>query len=165
MGIDGCMPIGSTVSLNGDLIGFSPFYCAPEWAHLVLKSWAHNGDCKMEVTHALSSWSIGILLCELVALYPVLESAYVKFVKGAFTHREACLLFLEWLCSSSRAAAMPSELERTDPYFYELLSDWLLVHEPAERKSMADCLTHSCISSTRSFLFDCSLPSGSGNQR
>ena len=33
--VDGCVPIGSEVSINDSSISFSPCYCAPEWARFL----------------------------------------------------------------------------------------------------------------------------------
>ena len=60
--VDGCVPIGSEVSINDSSISFSPCYCAPEWARFL----TDESESKIIVNDKLDVWSIGITLCELV---------------------------------------------------------------------------------------------------
>merc|ERR1740139_1473973 len=62
--VDGCVRNGTRLSINDGSISFSPCYCSPEWARFMIK----ESEQTIVATPSLDVWSIGMLLCELIAL-------------------------------------------------------------------------------------------------
>merc|ERR1712032_318571 len=76
--VDGCVKIGTTVSITDSSLSFSPCYCAPEWAEFVIE----DSDEPTTIASApLDVWSIGISICELVTLDSVMKPTYASFVR------------------------------------------------------------------------------------
>lgn len=135
--VDGCVQIGSTVSITDSSISFSPCYCAPEWAVFLISD-NSNG---ILIAPALDVWSVGMTICEFVVLSAVLKPMYGNFLRNAHSHREAGFLFMDWL-SSTKKVPLPKSIEQHDPELADLLQQWLLVCDKAKRKSCAQALSH-----------------------
>merc|ERR1719337_700360 len=65
--VDGCVRIGTAISLQDSSSSFSPCYCAPELARLLLS----GGEPTIVASPSLDSWSIGLIACECVTLNTV----------------------------------------------------------------------------------------------
>lgn len=140
--VDGCVKIGTTVSITDSSISFSPCYCAPEWAQFLISE-NNQGIC---VAPHLDVWSVGMTICELVTLNAILKPMYGNFLRNAHSHREAGFLFMDWL-SGIKKVPLPKNIEKFDPEFVDLLANWLLVCDKTKRKSCAQCLTNPYIAS------------------
>lgn len=135
--VDGCMPIGSEISLDDNSTSFSPCYCAPEWARFLC---GHYGST-MTADPGLDSWSIGLTICELVTLGAVMRPAYSRFRQGAHSVNEASLLFMNWLGGLETEAPVPVSVEKFDAGLCELLQQGLLVCNAGQRMTPAQCLS------------------------
>mmetsp|Transcript_62375 Transcript_62375/g.118423 ORF Transcript_62375/g.118423 Transcript_62375/m.118423 type:complete len:667 (+) Transcript_62375:40-2040(+) len=140
--VDGCVKIGTTVSITDSSISFSPCYCAPEWAQFLI---SENNQGIVVAPH-LDVWSVGMTICELVTLNAILKPMYGNFLRNAHSHREAGFLFMDWL-SGIKKVPLPKNIEKFDPDFVDLLNNWLLVCDKKARKSCAQCLTNPYIAS------------------
>ncbi|CAD7967310.1 unnamed protein product [Amoebophrya sp. A25] len=133
--VDGCTPLGKAISINDSSISFSPCYCAPEWAHFLIE----DGDF-LKVGHQLDVWSVGISLCELIALDAVLKPKYVSIYRSAGSHRKAGFLFLEWLANPKEQLVMDEKVGNFDPDFKNMVLDRMLVKEATQRISLSEVL-------------------------
>merc|ERR1719506_983922 len=140
--VDGCVKINSNVSITDSSISFSPCYCAPEWAEFLI----NESNSGINVHPALDVWSVGMTVCEFVTLNAVLKPMYGNFLRNAHSHREAGFLFMDWL-SSIKKVPLPKNVEKHDPEFVELISEWLLVCDKSNRKTCAQCLSNPFIKS------------------
>jgi len=138
--VDGCVKMGTSVSIRDSSISFSPCYCAPEWARFLIE----EDDSLIEVRPGLDVWSIGMTLCELVTLDAVLKPMYASFLRSGHSHREAGFLFMEWL-GGIKAPPLPRAVERFDPLFVSLIKDYILVCDEVERKQLAQCMSSAYI--------------------
>jgi len=135
--VDGCVKIGSTVSISDSSISFSPCYCSPEWATFLLSD-NSNG---INIAAALDVWSVGMTICEFVVLCPVLKGMYANFLRNAHSHREAGFLFMDWL-SNIKKVPLPASIGHHDPELLDLLQNHLLICDKTKRKSCAETLSH-----------------------
>merc|ERR1719506_3360070 len=110
--VDGCVKIGTAVSIQDSSISFSPCYCAPEWAQFLI----NESNQKITVHPALDVWSVGMTICELVTLNALLKPMYGNFLRNAHSHREAGFLFMDWL-SNIKKVPLPKTIEKADPEF------------------------------------------------
>jgi serine/threonine protein kinase len=74
--MDGCARAGSEIKLADNTVSFSPCYCAPEFARLVVKGGS------MRVRPSMDAWSVGLTIAELVNLCPLLRAQYQKISDG-----------------------------------------------------------------------------------
>mmetsp|Transcript_64930 Transcript_64930/g.155094 ORF Transcript_64930/g.155094 Transcript_64930/m.155094 type:complete len:711 (+) Transcript_64930:54-2186(+) len=142
--VDGCVRIGTSVSIQDSTISFSPCYCAPEWARFLINDY----ESKITITPNLDVWSVGMTICELVTLDPVLKPMYANFLRNAHSHREAGFLFMEWL-SNIKKVALPKSILKFDPELVDLLKEWLLVCDHKSRKTLAESLSHTFLQSSK----------------
>lgn len=138
--VDGCVQVGSQVSIGDTSISFSPCYCAPEWARFLID----ESDTHITISPALDVWSLGMTICELVTLNPVLKPTYASF--SSRSQQDAGFLFMQWL-SGGKATLMPRAVEKFDPQLFDLVAS-LLVFDKHSRVTMARSLTHGFITST-----------------
>lgn len=137
--VDGCVRMGTSVSINDGSISFSPCYCAPEWARFMIK----DSEQAIQAHPCLDVWSVGMTLCEFVTLDAIWKPQYANFMRTASSHKEAGFLFLEWLGDlkdKHLQSTLPKSIQRFDPGFVELLHQWLLVCGKDKRKSCAQAL-------------------------
>lgn len=127
--VDSCTRVGASVSARDSSISFSPVYCAPEWARFVIDP-DKQAIC---VDPSLDVWSVGMTLCELVAMRPCLKAAYFS--------KKSRHGFYEWL-GAMRQAPLPRSISRFDPDFTDLLSSWMLLGDQGDRRTLAQCLSH-----------------------
>lgn len=142
--VDGCVPAGKSVCVAKTPISFSAYYCAPEWADLLVNCWQQAQDGTVTPEPSLDVWSVGMILCELVSLEPVMKGSYQQIAANAFTQRQAALLYMEWL-AGIEALELPAELAQLDPEFAEVVSEALLLYSPEKRWTLAECLGHSSL--------------------
>jgi serine/threonine protein kinase len=136
--VDGCVKIGTKASITDSSLSFSPCYCAPEWANFLIEE---SDDPHIMVTPGLDVWSIGMTIPELVVCDAVLKPTYASFLRHGRSHREASFLFMDWL-SSVKKPPIPKAVEKFDPELFSLLSEFLLVVDPAKRRTLAQSLDH-----------------------
>jgi len=130
--MDGCMRVGTVLKRNDQSVSFSPCYCAPEFARFV----THGG--RLVVSPSLDVWSVGMTIGELVNLIPLLRSRYQEISEGR-SSREASMFFLHWL-GDLEAAPVPRSWPN-DCHMRALLRLWMLVPDPARRKSLVESLS------------------------
>jgi len=135
--VDGCVPIGTVISVDDSSISFSLCYCAPEWAQFLLD------DGKIVASPTLDAWSIGITLCELVTQRPVLQPVYASFMRHGHKQEEATCMFLDWLSNISKLN-LPNSLTSFNTEFATFLTRDLLAPMPTLRRTPAECLSSPC---------------------
>jgi serine/threonine protein kinase len=140
--VDGCVRAGTGLSVNDETISFSPCYSAPEWARFVVQERSNE---KVIVTPSLDAWSVGMTLCELITLEPVMKAKYAEFVDAVApasvpSHRSACFGFLSWL-GSVKDLTLPGAVGRFDQDFHDFVYKSLLVCDRSKRKTLAECLS------------------------
>mmetsp|Transcript_72596 Transcript_72596/g.151556 ORF Transcript_72596/g.151556 Transcript_72596/m.151556 type:complete len:682 (+) Transcript_72596:165-2210(+) len=133
--VDGCVRMGTSVSINDGSISFSPCYCAPEWARFMIK----DSEQAISAHPCLDVWSVGMTLCEFVTLDAIWKPQYANFMRNAQSHKEAGFLFLEWL-GDIKKPPLPKAIEKFDPGFVDLLFNWLLVCDKNKRQSCAEAI-------------------------
>ncbi|CAE8646368.1 unnamed protein product [Polarella glacialis] len=133
--VDGCVRAGSDVSIQDSSISFSPCYCAPEWARFLTE----ESESKIVARPHLDVWSIGMTLCELAILDPILKPTYANFLRNGHSHREAGFLFMDWL-GSIKKAPLPKHIEGHDPEFFRMVTENLLVCDFRVRKTLCQCM-------------------------
>lgn len=139
--VDGCVRIGSVISLQDSSSSFSPCYCAPEWAKFL-----QAGDQAEIVADArLDSWSVGLTLCECATLSPVMRPAFTYFLQSCGSAPEAHANFVAWL-SSLETSPVPDCVEKFDAELGQFLSRGLLECDPSLRLTPEDCLSSSYFS-------------------
>jgi len=143
--VDGCVKAGSIVNITDGSLSFSPCYCAPEWAAFVIE----DSDLpQITISPPLDVWSIGMTVCELVHLDPILKPMYASFLRNSHGSQEASFLFMEWL-SSLKQVQLPSSIKQFDQHLLDLIQKLLLCSCEA-RMTLAEALDHD-------FLFGASL--------
>jgi serine/threonine protein kinase len=163
--VDSCFMVGAVVEAGrlrlrwlrqgwkligeGGAFSFSPCYCAPEWARLVVR----DTEEPMLISPSLDTWSIGMTLCELITLHPAMTANYQEMSES----RAVCWEFLSRLGKVSKFQ-LPGAIGRFDTDFHDLLSKWLLVSDGSERKSLAECLACPFLATTPTAAF-CRAPS------
>eukprot|EP00747_Dinoflagellata_sp_TGD_P183001 gnl/TRDRNA2_/TRDRNA2_37623_c0_seq1.p1 gnl/TRDRNA2_/TRDRNA2_37623_c0~~gnl/TRDRNA2_/TRDRNA2_37623_c0_seq1.p1 ORF type:complete len:499 (-),score=79.10 gnl/TRDRNA2_/TRDRNA2_37623_c0_seq1:210-1706(-) len=146
--VDGCVKIGTSLSVHDSTISFSPCYCAPEWGRFLLN---REKDPRMVVSPGLDVWSIGMTLCELVNMEPVTRATYASFGRSAKSSREGSCRFIQWLAhggfrfadwlkDTNTGSLVPEE--SWDPDLIDMLGRCLLVNDVRARNNLAECLSH-----------------------
>jgi len=131
--MDGCVRAGSEIKSVDNSVSFSPCYCAPEFARLVVK----GGSIKVQPS--MDAWSVGITIAELVDLCPLLRAQYQQISDGR-SPQAGSVSFLKWL-ADVEAAPLPRRCVWSDESsFKALLCTWLLVPGPDRRRTLAQSL-------------------------
>lgn len=133
--VDGCIDIGTEVSIDDSSLSFSPCYCAPEWAAFLI---SEDEEPTIIASPGLDVWSVGMTILELVTLDAVLKPTYTSFMRHGRSHQEAGFLFMEWL-SNLKSPPIPKSVL----HFDQALAKWcakLLATSPEQRKSCAQAL-------------------------
>lgn len=131
--VDGCVEIGTQISLDDPSISFSPVYCAPEWASFVLG----EKECHLQVSPGLDAWSVGCTICELVTLEAIMRDKYC-----AVTRRQrngGTAVFMEWL-QALEESPLPQKVMQFDTELVKLMTDSLLVCNKSDRSTCAESL-------------------------
>merc|ERR1719188_1451693 len=134
--VDGCMKAGTTATVDDNSLSFTPCYCAPEWARFLV----HPDENTIQVVPALDGWSVGITICELAVLDPVLRPIFASFLKHGRTHRQAGFLFMDWLSNTSDYA-VPEGVTKFDAEMGCFLQG-LLQCDASKRHSLPQALSH-----------------------
>jgi serine/threonine protein kinase len=146
--VDGCMRRGDRVAITDESISFSPVYCAPEWANFLIEEdeedLPEDEEPTIEVVPGLDVWSVGMTICELVTLEPVLKPMYAKFMRSGTSRDEASFMFMDWL-SSLKKAPLTKTILTFDKDFVDLLANHLLVCDKEKRWTCAQTLGHQFI--------------------
>jgi len=131
--MDGCVRAGSIIKMADNSVSFSPCYCAPEFARLVLKGGS------MRVKPSMDAWSVGMTIAELVNLCPLLRLQYQQISEGQSPHAGS-VSFLKWLGGVQRAPLPKRAAWSEESRFKSLLCTWMLVPTPERRKTLAQSL-------------------------
>jgi serine/threonine protein kinase len=136
--VDGCIKIGTKVSITDSSLSFSPCYCSPEWARFI-----HDDSPNPYIiaTPGLDVWSIGMTIPELITHDAILRPVFVSFLRHGRPHRQASIMLMEWL-SSVKKVPIPKSVEAFDRDLVSLLMNSLLVPDAAKRKTLAESLNH-----------------------
>lgn len=130
--VDGCMPIGTTISEDDSSVEFSPVYCAPEWASFVV-----DGP-SIVAAPGLDAWSLGCTICELVTVGDaLLKPSYVKYVRQS--RQSGPAKFMAWL-ASLKNISLPASINHFDSELAQFVTENLLVCSKTARKSCAQAL-------------------------
>jgi len=131
--VDGCLEIGTLISLSDSSISFSPCYCAPEFASFVLG----REGADFPALPGLDSWSVGCTLCELVSLQPLLIDECKTFYQE--DQRSGQVNFIDSV-ARMETAPVPRALEPFDSNLSQMVTGWLVVCSPSERRTCAEAL-------------------------
>jgi serine/threonine protein kinase len=131
--VDGCVAIGTDITLTDSSISFSPIYCAPEWAKFLLG----QKDSCLSASVYLDAWSVGCTICELITLDAVFRPTYLNF--AAKSRRGGKANFMLWL-KTLKEAPLPEKILSFDDELVELMSSCLLVCDKSQRKTCAEAL-------------------------
>jgi len=137
--VDGCIKIGSAISIDDDSLSFSPLYCSPEWANFLIDG--EEVEPSLTASPALDVWSVGMTVVELVTRDPVLKLQYSCFFQHGRDRDEARFLFFDWLATLQKPP-VPRQIREHDAALSQLLSDSLLACDPKNRRTLAKCLGH-----------------------
>ena len=129
---DGCYMAASVVDVIESDVAFTPLYCAPEIANLIVQMVP-----EFKVSRLMDVWSIGMIAAELVTLRPCLEQTYLKYLKK----NNDDTLFLRWLADENTQINL-SQVEKFDLELYMLLKNKILV-KASQRASLPEILQHS----------------------
>jgi len=138
--VDGCMRVGSTVSVNDSTVSYSPCYCAPEWSNFL----TNRKQKDIDVVTALDVWSVGMTLCELLNLDVVLKPRFASFLATGQSRTTAETMFAQWL-GRRQNIVLPKPVLDFDENFSQLVLEWLLVCDQSQRRTLAQCLSHPFI--------------------
>merc|ERR1719188_696820 len=94
--VDGCIRIGTRISITDSSLSFSPCYSSPEFARFI-----HDDEPEPHIIArpGLDVWSIGISIAELVNYEPIFRPVFFRLMRRAHSNKEATFVFMEWLCS------------------------------------------------------------------
>jgi serine/threonine protein kinase len=132
--VDGCIEIGTHISLADPSISFSPIYCAPEWAGFLVG----DREARIPAAPGLDTWSVGCTICELVMLDAVLKADYLKLTRRHGRHHGAAK-FMDWL-KRLEEAPVPERITQFDAELAQFITGCLLVCHETERRSCAESL-------------------------
>jgi len=133
--VDGCIKIGTSVSLADPSLSCSPVYCSPEWGQFCNDE---SNDPQIPLRPQMDAWGVGMTLAELVTLEPLLLSKYTSFQdKG----EEAGLAFMDWL-SARKEPPCQEAIAAFDKDLADFLSSTLLVCDSTRRSTLAQALAH-----------------------
>mmetsp|Transcript_61772 Transcript_61772/g.164228 ORF Transcript_61772/g.164228 Transcript_61772/m.164228 type:complete len:390 (+) Transcript_61772:113-1282(+) len=131
--MDGCVRAGSVIKMYNSSVSFSPCYCAPEFARLVVKG------SSMVVKPSMDAWSVGMTIAELVNLCPLLRAKYQQISAGQ-SAQAGTMSFLKWL-GAMQAMGLPRRPAWSqEGQFKALLYTCLLVPDPEFRNTLAQSL-------------------------
>merc|ERR1711920_19775 len=100
-----------------------------------------QADPFIVIDPALDVWSIGMTVCELVILDAALKPMYASFLRHGRSNHQAGFLFMEWLSGITKLD-LDKSITRFDKEMVDLLSNWLLVANKKNRKTLAESLNH-----------------------
>eukprot|EP00928_Gymnodinium_smaydae_P019529 TRINITY_DN1749_c0_g1_i3.p1 TRINITY_DN1749_c0_g1~~TRINITY_DN1749_c0_g1_i3.p1 ORF type:complete len:722 (+),score=193.61 TRINITY_DN1749_c0_g1_i3:157-2322(+) len=123
--MDGMVEPGVTDAEN---VCYTPLYCPPEMARQCLLR-----KDTLDISRHLDVWSLGMTVCELVTLRPVLEPKLQEMNDMS--------LFMEWLADPEAVVTVPEQVWRADNLLAELCQR-MLVKDTNRRISMVEALVH-----------------------
>jgi len=129
------------------MLAFTPIYMAPEVAASMVAAREAGGQHRsrkandIRVSRLMDVWSLGMCALEAVFLQPILEPWYNEWLEETGDESK----FYSWLCDYSTegivAGDMLQAMEDIHPDMADLLK-LMLVKDPANRHSAADCIVH-----------------------
>jgi serine/threonine protein kinase len=136
--VDGCVKMGSVVTIDDSSLSYSPCYCAPEWAKFMIDG---SADPKITISPALDVWSVGLTACELVTCKAALSKNFSRFQQPGVSKRQALFQYMDWL-SEMKTCPLSNSVREFDGELVDLLKTCLLVGSPLDRKPLAESLNH-----------------------
>jgi serine/threonine protein kinase len=130
---DGCFSASSLVDVVESDIAFTPLYCAPEIARVIVKMTE-----KLKISRHMDVWSVGAIAAELVLMRPVFEPKFNQLYDRK-THDDT--RFLEWLAGPSFGVDK-DKLEDFDKDLASLVVTRMLVADLSKRASLPEVLRH-----------------------
>eukprot|EP00927_Polykrikos_kofoidii_P072293 TRINITY_DN6842_c0_g1_i1.p1 TRINITY_DN6842_c0_g1~~TRINITY_DN6842_c0_g1_i1.p1 ORF type:complete len:943 (-),score=217.31 TRINITY_DN6842_c0_g1_i1:421-3249(-) len=109
-------------------ICYTPLYCAPE-----LAAQRMNEETELQVSRHWDVWSLGMSVCELVTLTPVLE--------GKLQEMDDLSEFLNWLAHSEAEIVVPQQVQDLDPLLADVCQR-MITRDTSARISMIEVLLH-----------------------
>lgn len=138
---EGCTELGATLNILDSTLSFSPCYCSPEWARFM----TDEENSTMTASSVLDVWALGLIICELVVLQPIMCPMYRNFSQHGCCAEEAAMLFMEWL-ACLKSVPLPKAVGRFDADLEDFLLNCMLILDPSERKILRQCLAHHYVS-------------------
>jgi serine/threonine protein kinase len=131
--VDGAVKTNSKISVEENTISFTPLYCAPEFARVLVE------DCDyVHISRLMDVWSIGLTSLDLLLSQPALEHKYTEIVEATGD----CMGYFEWLADRSIELGLPAQLERVDKDYYNMLQEHILVKDEKQRASIPEVMNH-----------------------
>lgn len=147
--VEGCVRIGTNISMDDPHVSFSPYYCAPEWATFITQPCTFFDTPKIPAAPGLDSWSVGCTLCELIALDAIFKPAYSACMQQGKNDQESgMLVYMEWL-TQLQEAPVPNTIKEFDAEFLQLISRCFLVCNESKRKTCAESLADPYLAADR----------------
>lgn len=134
---DGCFRAASLVDVNQSDIAFTPLYCAPELAAVIVKM-----ASQLKISRLMDVWSVGAIGAELVLLKPLFEARYSMMYDSQNNDDSE---FLRWLCDLSQPVLAPRDSEKlmkVNDELRSLVEELLLVKDVKQRASLLEVLKH-----------------------
>jgi serine/threonine protein kinase len=134
---DGCFRAASLVDVNQSDIAFTPLYCAPELAAVIVKM-----ASQLKISRLMDVWSVGAIGAELVLLKPLFEARYSMMYDSQNNDDSE---FLRWLCDLSQPVLAPRDSEKlmkVNDELRSLVEELLLVKDLKQRASLLEVLKH-----------------------
>lgn len=138
---DGCFRAASMVDVTQSDIAFTPLYCAPEIAAVIVKM-----SSQLKISRLMDVWSVGAIGAELALMKPVFENVFEKLYKDGDDSP-----FLNWLVHEDLKVAQNEDaIQAIDPALASLLIHHMLVRDPQKRFSLPQILKHPFFTSVPS---------------
>merc|ERR1719316_382040 len=131
--VDGAVKTNSKISVEENTIAFTPLYCAPEFARVLVE----DADY-VHISRLMDVWSIGLTSLDLLLSQPALEHKYTEIVETTGD----CMGYFEWLADRSIELGLPAQLERVDKDYYNMLQEHILVKDEKVRASIPEVMNH-----------------------
>ena len=153
---DGCFQASSLVDVSQSDIAFTPLYCAPEFAAVIVKM-----STQLKISRLMDVWSVGAIGAELVLLRPYFENTYTNMYDSVNSDDSR---FLQWLGDQKSAInAEPSDLafQKCDQDLKSLIFDHLLIKDVKKRASLPVALKHAFFSNQQPVKISWTVPNAS----
>merc|ERR1719359_1537081 len=125
--------MNSKISVEENTIAFTPLYCAPEFARVLVE----DADY-IHISRLMDVWSIGLTSLDLLLSQPALEHKYTEIVESTGD----CMGYFEWLADRTIELGLPAQLEKVDKDYYNMLQEHILVKDEKVRASIPEVMNH-----------------------
>lgn len=135
--LDGACSSNHKLSPEDCSVSYSPAYCPPEFAHFAIAS-SRGEKESLTIKPSIDVWSMGLTLCELVTLKPVLNKLNNE-IPNAASLKSGCAILL-WLKNKCPDQfPLPSALKERTPDLFAVLNK-VLVRDAAKRLTSVQLL-------------------------